>query len=96
MATITTVLTLAVEGMTCGSCQAHVRRALEAVPGSSDVTVDLASGEARVTVSDMTPHIEQALIEAVQDAGYKASRAASPAARLTFAGGGHGSSCCSR
>ncbi len=41
-------LELNVEGMTCGSCVKHVKKALEAVPGVAHVEVDLASGRAHV------------------------------------------------
>ncbi len=41
-------LELNVEGMTCGLCVKHVKKALEAVPGVAHVEVDLASGRAHV------------------------------------------------
>jgi copper chaperone CopZ len=39
---------LDVQGMTCGSCVKHVTQALQAVPGVTQVDVDLANGRARV------------------------------------------------
>jgi len=37
-----------VTGMTCGGCAKHVEKALRAVPGVTEVTVDLANGAASV------------------------------------------------
>jgi Cu+-exporting ATPase len=66
----TATLDLAVSGMTCASCVGRVERALTAVPGVRDASVNLASERARVsaaaTVSPST------LIEAVAAAGYRA------------------------
>lgn len=39
---------LKVQGMTCGGCVKHVTKALQSVPGVTQVDVDLASGRARV------------------------------------------------
>jgi len=39
---------LNVQGMTCGGCVKHVTKALQSVPGVNQVSVDLASGRARV------------------------------------------------
>lgn len=38
--------TIKVTGMTCPKCVAAVQKALEALPGISDVQVDLEKGEA--------------------------------------------------
>ena len=47
--------TLGIEGMTCGNCVRHVTRALEGLPGASDVSVSLEDKSAQVTVpEDMT------------------------------------------
>jgi copper chaperone CopZ len=43
-----TTVELEVQGMTCGSCVKHVTKALQAVPGVTNVEVDLANGRARV------------------------------------------------
>lgn len=60
---------LTVEGMSCGSCEAAVVEALEAVEGvetaSADHEADTATVEGDVDPLD--------LIVAVQDAGYDAS-----------------------
>ena len=63
-------LTLTVEGMNCASCTGRVQRALEAVPGLSDVSVNLASGTARMAVSP--PATPEAAAEALEAAGYPA------------------------
>lgn len=55
-----------VTGMSCQHCVGAVTRALEAVPGVTDVEVDLASGLVRVQ-GEADP---VTLSKAVQDAGY--------------------------
>ena len=42
-----------VEGMTCNHCRANVEKAIMGVPGVENVTVDLHSGEARITGDDV-------------------------------------------
>ena len=64
---------LAVEGMTCASCVARVEKALQAVPGVTGATVNLATERAHVTgQADVS-----ALIRAVDKAGYDARQAVS-------------------
>ncbi|WP_294515473.1 heavy-metal-associated domain-containing protein [uncultured Bilophila sp.] len=43
--------TLTVKGMSCNHCKQAVTKALEAIPGVSDVSVDLEKGEASWTES---------------------------------------------
>jgi copper chaperone len=63
------IMTLKVEGMTCGHCQKAVKEALEQVPGAQNVQVDLQKGLATVEgVINPEP-----LIEAVVEEGYQAS-----------------------
>ena len=60
---------LAVEGMTCASCVGRVERALQAVPGVERAAVNLATGRATVQ-----GHVaEQALVDAIAGAGYRAA-----------------------
>ncbi len=59
---------LQVEGMTCASCVGRVERALQAVPGVAEATVNLATERATITGSAGT----EALIAAVDRAGYDA------------------------
>ncbi|MGZ3332630.1 MAG: heavy metal translocating P-type ATPase [Gemmatimonadaceae bacterium] len=60
-----------VTGMTCAACQARVQRALAAVPGVTDASVNLVTRNAAVQYdpSTVTP---QRLIEAVRATGYDA------------------------
>jgi Cu+-exporting ATPase len=61
---------LAVSGMTCASCVAHVGRALRKVPGVLDATVNLATERASITHE---PSVGlEALVTAVERAGYGA------------------------
>ena len=59
---------LKVKGMTCGHCTKAVQEALEGVAGSEKVSVDLASGIAKV---EGQASVEQ-LIAAVEEEGYSA------------------------
>ncbi len=58
--------TLIVTGMTCQNCVKHVTSAIRAVPGVTDVQVDLASGVAEVTGTADTSELKAA----VQEEGY--------------------------
>ena len=60
---------LAIEGMTCASCVGRVEKALRQVPGVLDVSVNLATEKATVTVSPRTD--VQRLSSAVHQAGYE-------------------------
>ncbi|UZF93667.1 heavy metal translocating P-type ATPase [Bosea sp. NBC_00550] len=70
---VETTMELSVAGMNCASCVGHVEKALRAVPGVVDATVNLATERATVRTlagTDITP----ALVKAVAGAGYEASR----------------------
>ena len=72
---------LAIEGMTCASCVGRVEKALRQVPGVVEVSVNLATESATVTLS---PRSEvQWLAAAVQKAGYQVQlpQTAAPGAR---------------
>lgn len=58
-----------IDGMTCASCVSRVERALRAVPGVIDASVNLATNRASVEHSGAD---NAALIAAVQRAGYEA------------------------
>ena len=60
----------AIEGMTCASCVGRVEKALLAVPGVQQATVNLATEQATVRVAAGTPAAE--LLAAVAQAGYHA------------------------
>ena len=68
----TATVELAVQGMTCGSCQRHVREALAAEPGAEEVTVILGQRAATVRWATGVPDVG-ALIAAVRGAGYDAA-----------------------
>ncbi len=74
-----TTLGFAIDGMTCASCVFRVEKALQAVPGVADATVNLATQRAQVQWRDDLPDDsapdETALIAAVEAAGYGARRA---------------------
>jgi len=66
-----TTQTYDVTGMTCGHCAASVESELRAVPGVSDVTVDLvAGGTSHVTVTSEQPLARDEVAAAVDEAGY--------------------------
>lgn len=57
-----------IEGMMCGHCEAHVKKALEALP---DVTAVTADHTARIAVITSTAPVKvEAVKKAVEDAGY--------------------------
>lgn len=63
--------TFSVDGMTCGNCVRHVTEELTAIPGVRDVSVDLhAGGSSPVTVVHDEPLSDDAVREAVEEAGY--------------------------
>ncbi|WP_082743835.1 MULTISPECIES: heavy metal translocating P-type ATPase [unclassified Burkholderia] len=72
--------TLLVEGMHCGGCTSRVEQALARVPGVTGAAVDLDAGTATV---DAASAVDAArLIDALDAAGYRATVAPAPVARL--------------
>ena len=67
----TKTVVIPVEGMTCASCAATVKRALKAVDGVVEVNVSLGQRSARVRYIEgrVTP---ERLVEAINKSGYKA------------------------
>lgn len=66
-----TTATYDVVGMTCGHCVGAVASELRAVPGVTDVAIDLvAGGTSHVTVTSDEPLTRQTVAEAVDEAGY--------------------------
>jgi P-type E1-E2 ATPase len=63
---------LKVEGMMCQHCVAHVTKALQAVEGVSNVTVDLKKKTAVVTLANVVNN--ETLVEAVVQAGYEVKK----------------------
>ena len=65
-----------VTGMTCSACSAHVDKAVRKLPGVQDVNVNLLGGSMTVDGDDtVTP---EAVIAAVEKAGYGAALPAAP------------------
>jgi copper chaperone CopZ len=60
---------ITVKGMTCGHCVAAVTKALEELPGVSQVQVDLATG--RVTFVSANPLPQEELARVTKAAGYE-------------------------
>ena len=60
---------LKIEGMMCGHCVMHVRKALAAVPGVEEVAVSLDDKSARVKLNQNVS--DDTFKKAVQDAGYQ-------------------------
>ena len=61
--------TMKIEGMMCGHCEAHVKKALEALEGVASAEASHEKGTAVVTLSKEEPAEVQK--KAVEDAGYK-------------------------
>ncbi|WP_345797221.1 mercury(II) reductase [Castellaniella sp. MT123] len=74
---------LKITGMTCDSCAAHVKEALEKVPGVQSAIVSYPNGTAQLAIDAGTP--PDALTAAVAGLGYRATLADAPVAP---AGGG--------
>jgi copper chaperone len=58
-----------VKGMSCGHCAAAVTRALESLPGVSEVQVDLAGG--RVTYQSAGSVSQEEVARVIKVAGYE-------------------------
>ena len=67
---------LKIAGMTCDSCAAHVKEALEKVPGVQSAEVSYAQGAAQLSVAPGTAL--DALVAAVAVLGYQAALADAP------------------
>ena len=60
---------LTIDGMMCQNCVKHVTKALESIPGASNVNVRLEDKKATVTVPDSVT--DDTLKSAVAEAGYE-------------------------
>ncbi len=88
-----TTIDLQVQNMSCGSCVAHVKKALAPIKGISDVAVDLATGHVRVSgesVDDAGP-----IIAALTGAGYPAQLTSGGVADQAAPKASRGGCCCS-
>lgn len=62
-----------VTGMTCAHCERSVREEVSQIPGVEQIEVSAASGRLEVTAA--APVDDQAVLAAVTEAGYTATRA---------------------
>ena len=60
--------TIAIEGMMCEHCVMHVKKALESLPGVTNVTVSLEKKQATLEAKDIS---NESLKKAIEDAGYQ-------------------------
>ena len=70
-----TLITLHIDGMSCGHCLNAVNRALSSVPGTDVQRVQI--GRAEVAVDAASETVTDALVAAVEAAGYHAAVVAS-------------------
>jgi copper chaperone CopZ len=87
---------LGVEGLTCGSCEGRIRRALLAVPGVERVDVDLQARSVTVVYRGLSLE-PRTLAEAATRAGYPArllGEASPPPAAPGKRESGCGGGCC--
>ena len=61
--------TLKIEGMMCGHCEMHTKKALEALDGVTEASVSYKTGTAIVTLEKNVS--DNVLIAAVADQGYQ-------------------------
>ena len=61
--------TYTVTGMTCEHCVRSVTEEVSAIPGVTDLQIDLATGTLAVTTAD-APVADDAVRDAVAEAGY--------------------------
>lgn len=66
------ILEIKIKGMMCTNCEAHVKKALEAIDGVAEATPDFRAGTARVRLTGEVP--ESALKRAVTEEGYKVKK----------------------
>ena len=66
--TMSNAYTLTIDTMTCMNCVRHVKNAIEAIEGASDVVVDLDKGTASFTLTDAD--LLNAVKKSIEDAGY--------------------------
>jgi copper chaperone len=67
-----TPVVIKISGMSCEHCATAVRAEISGLPGVTDVDVDVASGEVKIT-ADPVPD-DAALRAAVDAAGYEMAR----------------------
>ena len=65
-----TITEYLVSGMSCGHCEAAVRGEVSQIPGVHGV--DVSAGTGRLVITSSAPIDEQAVLGAVDEAGYAA------------------------
>ena len=68
-----------IEGMHCHKCEQAIQKALSAFPGVHEVEVDFNSGQASVLFDRGAVKVQQ-LMDAVNEAGYRATGFTQPQA----------------
>jgi Cu+-exporting ATPase len=88
-------LSLGISGMSCASCASRIEKALDALPGVSEATVNFASESATVAYdpSRLTP---EAIAHAVVDQGYEATLPPAPTTLDLVLGGMSCAACANR
>jgi copper chaperone CopZ len=66
-----TVVTLDLDGMSCEACAPTVEKALRSVPGVTSASVSYTESRAKVTIDPSSPPSREALVAAVEKAGYE-------------------------
>lgn len=66
------LVVIRIEGMHCHRCEQTVKKSLSALPGVHEVEVDFPSAQASVLYAKKAVNVKQ-LMEAVNQAGYKAT-----------------------
>lgn len=69
---MTSEATYAVTGMTCSHCENAVREEVGAIPGVTGVDVSATDGRLVVHLADGATVSDQAVLNAVDEAGYSA------------------------
>lgn len=69
MNTVIQSLTLPVQGMSCASCVSHIEGALKALPGVSNVVVNLSTSRANLTYDPIQTSVAD-MIHAIDEVGY--------------------------
>lgn len=66
-------ITYSVKGMNRGHCVGSITKEVKKVAGIAQIEVDVANG--RLTVTSSAAVDDEAVVEAVEEAGYEAARA---------------------
>ncbi|MCM0028726.1 MAG: heavy metal translocating P-type ATPase [Polynucleobacter sp.] len=74
----TRFVSIDIEGMTCASCVGRVEKALANMPGIEAATVNLATEQARIRLTEVLPGAVEQIIEIIHKVGYGAKQSAAP------------------